>query len=86
MERLLRRGRLRGQRIQYATIADTPEIPPLEIDAPSRTSVQLLFVPSLQDLQDVPDTFVRIELLDDRGMLAVADTPTLHHGVPIRGS
>jgi hypothetical protein len=50
---------------------------PLRIDAPSRRSVQLLWIP---DLSSVGGAFVRVEMLDDNGILAVADSLPLRRG------
>jgi hypothetical protein len=72
-------------RLDYDRVAAAPHIPDLQIDAPSRSSVQLLFIPSIQDLQDPARTFIRIELDDAHGTLAVTDTPILRYGVAERG-
>jgi hypothetical protein len=50
---------------------------PIGIDAPSRRSVQLLWIP---DLRHSDPTFVRVELSDKHGVLAVADSGILKHG------
>jgi hypothetical protein len=51
----------------------------LEIDAPSRASVQLIL---LDDLTDTPKpVFVRVEAYDDEGILAYADSPTITDGI-----
>jgi hypothetical protein len=52
----------------------------IPIDAPSRTSVQLLFITDLHGIGPVK-TFIRAELYDDEGMIAVADSPTLVDGI-----
>jgi hypothetical protein len=49
------------------------------LDAPSRSSVRLLFLPDLEDL-DIQKTFVRIELLSEGKRVAVSDSPTLLRG------
>lgn len=50
----------------------------VRIDAPSRSSVQLLFI---DDLSQTPlPIFVRVELFNDDGILAVADSPILRNG------
>jgi hypothetical protein len=51
----------------------------LKIDAPSRSSVQLLF---LKDLSDLPGEkyFVRVEAYDGGGILAYADSGTILDG------
>jgi hypothetical protein len=62
--------------------ADISEIYPrsgtLRIDAPSRSSVQLMLLDDVAQLSGV--FFVRVEAYDDDGVLAYADSP------PIRGS
>jgi len=45
--------------------------------APSERSVQLLWMPSVFGEEDM---FIRMELSDDRGLLAVTDSGTLHNG------
>lgn len=50
-----------------------------EIDSPTRSSVRLLFLPDLEDL-DIQKTFVRIELLSEGKRVAVSDSPTLLRG------
>jgi hypothetical protein len=61
-----------------------PKVLPLPIDAPSRSSIQLLFIPALGQIGGAPKTFVRISLVDpnDGQTLAITDTPTLTNGVP----
>jgi hypothetical protein len=49
-----------------------------ELIAPSQRSVQLLWVP---DLSDEPDVFIRVELTSDSGLLAMADSGRLRHGL-----
>lgn len=53
----------------------------IRIDAPSRSSVQLLFIPDLS--VETTCQFVRVELFNDDGVLAVADSPVLRHGKPV---
>jgi hypothetical protein len=48
------------------------------IDAPSERSVQLMFLP---DLSDEDDLFLRVELSDADGLLAVATSPQIHRGL-----
>jgi hypothetical protein len=51
----------------------------LSVDAPSRSSVQLLL---LDDLANAPKpVFVRVEAFDDHGILAYADSPTVTDGI-----
>jgi hypothetical protein len=74
-----------GTRLPYERLIRTaPRIPPLELDAPDRSSIQLLFIPSLRDQPSGGKVFVRVELTDGSGTLAVADTPPLVKGVPVR--
>ncbi len=75
-----------GGRIDIFKEIPAPKILPLPIDSPSRSSIQLLFVPAIGQLPDAPKTFVRIELSDpaDGQVLAVTDTPTLTRGVSPR--
>ncbi len=47
------------------------------IDAPRQRSVQLMFVPDLKREQDL---FVRVELSDSNGLLAVADSERISRG------
>jgi len=49
----------------------------VRLEAPSERSVQLLWIPSLEQ---EGDTFLRVELTSDRGLLAMADSGTLHDG------
>jgi hypothetical protein len=73
-----------GSRVRYEElIGDAPRVPDLEMDAPDRSSVQLLFIPSLKDIED-PQVFVRIELVDveGSGTLAVTDTGPLVQAIP----
>jgi hypothetical protein len=57
---------------------DGPRIDPLKLSAPNERSVHAVWVP---DLSHEPDgLFFRVELWDERGMLAVADSPPLEHG------
>jgi hypothetical protein len=49
-----------------------PKISLLKIDAPSRSSIQLLL---LDDITDIPGRyFLRVEAIDDAGVLAFADS------------
>lgn len=48
------------------------------LNAPSERSVQLLWIPSLRG---EGDTFIRVELTSDRGLLAITDSGTLHNGL-----
>jgi hypothetical protein len=48
-----------------------------QLEAPSERSVQLLWIPSLEQ---EGDTFIRVELTSERGLLAVTDSGTLHNG------
>lgn len=73
-------------RIDLEKIAKAPRIPALKIDAPDRSSVQLLFIPAVGQVADVPCTFVRIELDDPHGALAISDTANLLHGALAPGS
>lgn len=50
----------------------------IPIDAPSRSSVQLLFLADLS--VETEPQFVRVELLNEDGVLAVDDSPVLLHG------
>jgi hypothetical protein len=50
----------------------------LKLDAPNRRSVQLLWIPSLE--QEARPVFLRVELYDEKGILAVDDSPVLDHG------
>lgn len=52
----------------------------LHVDAPSRQSVQLLFIDDLGYVTDAP-LFLRVEAYDDHGVLAYADSPTIVDGV-----
>lgn len=52
----------------------------LHVDAPSRRSVQLLFIDDLGYVSGVP-LFLRVEAYDDHGVLAYADSPTIVNGV-----
>ncbi|MBE2316084.1 hypothetical protein DVA67_008860 [Solirubrobacter sp. CPCC 204708] len=73
--------------LRYAMFdADTHEPEPLpsfaryhvmDVNAPSQRSVQLMFVP---DLKDEGKLFVRVELSDESGLLAVADSGTIVRG------
>jgi hypothetical protein len=72
-----------GSRLPYEKlIVDAPEVPRLNVDAPDRSSIQLLFIPSLNQLDPKPAVFVRVELVDGSGTLAIADTPPLRHAIP----
>jgi hypothetical protein len=51
------------------------------LSAPSERSVQLLWMASLEGEDDM---FIRMELRDDRGLLAVTDSATLHDGRLVR--
>jgi hypothetical protein len=51
--------------------------------APSQRSVQLLWMPDFRS-PDESDVFIRMELRSDRGLLAVADSATLHRGKLVR--
>lgn len=54
------------------------------IDSPSRSSVQVLFLPNLT--YETRHEFLRAELYEKDGVLAVDDSPTLVHGlIPRRG-
>jgi hypothetical protein len=68
----------------YKQAIPAPRVLPLPINAPSRSSIQLLFIPAVGQLVDTPKTFVRIELVDPRDgqTLAITDTRTLTKGVP----
>jgi len=78
------RDLLDGGRIDLYKSIPAPQVLPLPIDAPSRSSVQLLFIPAIGQLVDTPKTFVRVELVDpkDGQTLAVTDTQILNKGVP----
>ena len=52
----------------------------LKIDAPSRSSVQLLFLKNLADLKE-DKYFVRVEAYDGGGILAYADSGPIKAGV-----
>jgi hypothetical protein len=52
----------------------------LRVDAPSRQSVQLLFIDDLGYVTGVP-LFLRVEAYDDHGVLAYADSSTIVDGV-----
>lgn len=57
---------------------DAPAIDPVKLSAPNERSVHAVWVP---DLSNEPDgLYFRIELWDERGILAVADSPPLNHG------
>ena len=56
---------------------DSPEFPPLAVSSPSERSVQTLWVP---DLSAESALFIRVELWDSNGMVAVADSPTIRDG------
>jgi hypothetical protein len=57
---------------------DAPPPEPFDLSSPSERSVQALWVP---DLSLEPDAlFIRVELWDDEGMLAVADSPRIEKG------
>ena len=47
------------------------------LNAPNERSVQLLWIPSLEK---EGDTFIRVELTSERGLLAVSDSGTLRSG------
>ncbi len=49
----------------------------LSLSAPSERSVQMLWIP---DLRFEPAVFIRVELWDDNGTLAVADSPRIVKG------
>jgi hypothetical protein len=51
----------------------------IDIDAPSERSVQLMWLPDLSAETD--DFFVRVELSDGDGLLAVANSPKIHKGL-----
>lgn len=57
-----------------------PSAGTLHVDAPSRQSVQLLFIDDLGYIAGVP-LFLRVEAYDDHGVLAYADSPTIVDGV-----
>lgn len=57
---------------------DAPPLDPVGISSPSERSVQTLWVPDLSD--DDRDLFIRVELWDSDGMLALADSPTIRRG------
>lgn len=48
------------------------------LSAPSQRSIQLLWLP---DLSSEPDVFVRVHLTSDRGLLAIADSGHVKHGI-----
>lgn len=48
------------------------------VDAPSERSVELLWVPSLKNQGD---SFIRVELTSERGLLAIDDSATLREGL-----
>jgi hypothetical protein len=57
---------------------DAPPLRPFDLSSPSERSVQALWVP---DLSYEPDAlFIRVELWDDEGMLAIADSPRIEKG------
>lgn len=56
---------------------DAPPLRPFDLSSPSERSVQALWVP---DLSGEPALFIRVELWDDEGMLAVADSPRIEEG------
>lgn len=73
-----------GSTLDYTQLTgDAISRPHLNIDAPNRRSVQLLFIPSLQK-QPLP-VFVRVELVDGHETLAVTDTPVLVNGLAQKG-
>jgi hypothetical protein len=49
----------------------------VRLDAPSERTVQLLWIPSLEQ---EGDTFLRVELTSDRGLLAIGESGTLNDG------
>jgi hypothetical protein len=57
---------------------DAPPIEPLPLSAPNERSVQLVWVPDLS--QEDRDLFLRVELWDEAGMLAVVDSPHIREG------
>jgi hypothetical protein len=61
-----------------ADAIDAPPLDPLDVTSPSERSVQTLWVPDLSD--DHRDLFIRVELWDNDGMLAVADSPIIRRG------
>jgi hypothetical protein len=59
-------------------VVDAPPGPTrMHLSSPSERSVQALWVP---DLSFEPNLFIRVELWDDEGMLAVADSPRIEEG------
>jgi hypothetical protein len=50
----------------------------IDLDAPSRRSVQLLWIPDLT--QEPRQFFIQVELSDKNGVLALDDSPTLRNG------
>ncbi len=50
----------------------------MRIEAPSQRSVRLMFVPNLRPERDM---FVRVELSDESGLLAVADSGNISRGL-----
>lgn len=72
-----------GSRLPYERlIVNAPRIPQLNVDAPDRSSVQMLFIPSLDRVPPELAVFVRVELVDGSGTLAITDTPSLRSAVP----
>lgn len=50
----------------------------VSLDTPSTSTIQLLFIPSLQD---EPPTFVRVEMYDGTRMLAVTDSRVIRNNM-----
>jgi hypothetical protein len=67
----------RQTRIPDAAI-DGPQLDPLSLSAPNERSVQVLWVPDLR--AETTPLFVRVELWDEDGMLAVSDSPQIVRG------
>lgn len=57
---------------------DAPPISTLNLSAPSERSVHVVWVPDLTLFAQ--DVFIRVELWDDKGILAVEDSPRIRKG------
>jgi hypothetical protein len=62
-----------SKRVLPPDLVDGPAPEALKLDSPSERSVTLFWIPSLKGRR----SFVRVQLWDDKEMLAVADTPEI---------
>ncbi len=65
-----------GTRIPPEDI-DGPTLDPVGLSSPNERSVQLLWIPSFRGERDI---FIRVQLWDDHGMLAVEDSGRIEDG------